>query len=99
MLGQLHLGDKVEIDLRLIDARTGELRDATAVAVATQADSPELVAAVLRLDEMAVRADIMGAYVSGRVERVLAIAGAGVILALNVVLLAQTFGVPIPGLG
>ena len=45
------------------------------------------------------RADIMGAYVSGRVERVLAIAGAGVILALNVVLLAQTFGVPIPGLG
>ena len=58
LLGQLHLGDKVEIDLRLVDARTGELRDATAVPVATSADSPELVAAVLRLDEMAVRADL-----------------------------------------
>jgi hypothetical protein len=58
LLGQLHLGDKVEIDLRLVDTRTGELRDATAVPVATNADSPELVAAVLRLDEMAVRADM-----------------------------------------
>ncbi|MBI1219524.1 MAG: Mn(2+) uptake NRAMP transporter MntH [Rhodobacteraceae bacterium] len=45
------------------------------------------------------RADIMGSYVGGRIERVLAIAGAAVILILNVVLLAQTFGVPIPGLG
>lgn len=45
------------------------------------------------------RADIMGAYVSGRLVRVLAIAGAAVILVLNVVLLAQTFGVAIPGLG
>ena len=58
LLGQLHLGDKVEIDLRLVDTRTGELRDATAVPVATNTDSPELVAAVLRLDEMAVRADL-----------------------------------------
>jgi hypothetical protein len=58
LLGQLHLGDKVEIDLRLVDVRTGELRDATAVAVATHADSPELVAAVLRLDELAVRTDM-----------------------------------------
>lgn len=58
LLGQLHLGDKVEIDLRLVDAKTGELRDATAVPVATAADSPELVAAVLRLDELAVRADL-----------------------------------------
>jgi hypothetical protein len=58
LLGQLHLGDKVEIDLKLVDVRTGELRDATAVPVATNADSPELAAAVLRLDEMAVRADI-----------------------------------------
>lgn len=45
------------------------------------------------------RADIMGEYVSGRLVRALAIAGAGVILILNVVLLAQTFGVAIPGLG
>lgn len=58
LIGQLHLGDKVEIDLRLVDARTGELRDTTAVPLATNADSPELVAAVLRLDEMAVRADL-----------------------------------------
>jgi len=58
LLGQLHLGDRVEIELRLVDARTGELRDATAVPVAANADSPELVAAVLRLDEMAVRADL-----------------------------------------
>jgi hypothetical protein len=58
LLGQLHLGDKVEIDLRLIDARTGELRDATAVPVAPNADSAELVAAVLRLDELASRTDL-----------------------------------------
>jgi hypothetical protein len=58
LIGQLHLGDKVEIDLRLIDARTGELRDATAVPVAPTAASPELVAAVLRLDELASRTDL-----------------------------------------
>jgi len=58
LVGQLHLGDKFEIDVRLVDARSGELRDATAVPVATTADSPELVAAVLRLDELAVRADL-----------------------------------------
>jgi hypothetical protein len=58
LLGQLHLGDKVEIDLRLVDARTGELRDATAVPVAPSAESPELVAAVLRLDELASRTDL-----------------------------------------
>ena len=58
LLGQLHLGDHVEIDLRLIDARTGEARDATAVPVSPSADSPELVAAVLRLDELASRTDL-----------------------------------------
>ena len=58
LLGQLHLGDKVEIDLRLVDARTGELRDATAVPVAPSAESPDLVAAVLRLDELASRTDL-----------------------------------------
>jgi hypothetical protein len=58
LLGQLHLGHNVEIDLRLINARTGELLDATAVPVAPSADSPELVAAVLRLDELASRTDL-----------------------------------------
>jgi hypothetical protein len=53
LLGQLHLGDKIEIDLRLLDARTKELRDATAVAVAPKLESPDLIAAVLRLDEAA----------------------------------------------
>jgi len=55
LLGQLHLGDKVEIDLQLIDARTGEVRDATAVPVLPSTESPELAAAVLRLDELASR--------------------------------------------
>ena len=58
LLGQLHLGNKVEIDLRLIDARTGEVRDATAVPMNSSADSPELVAAVLRLDEWASRTSL-----------------------------------------
>ncbi|HEX7505708.1 MAG TPA: PEGA domain-containing protein [Polyangia bacterium] len=58
LLGQLHLGDKVEIDLRLVDARNGETRDATAVPVFPSTDSPELVAAVLRLDELASRTNL-----------------------------------------
>ncbi len=41
---------------------------------------------------------IMGEFVNGRVIDVLAIVGAAIILCLNVVLLMQTFGVPIPGL-
>ncbi len=44
------------------------------------------------------RADIMGPYVSSRLVRTLAVLGAGVVLSLNFVLLAQTFGLPIPGL-
>jgi len=44
------------------------------------------------------RADIMGAFRSSLVIRCLAIAGAVVVLALNMVLLAQVFGIPIPGL-
>ena len=55
LVGQLHLGDKVEIELRLVEARTGETRDATAVPLAAGAESPDLVAAVLRLDEAASR--------------------------------------------
>jgi hypothetical protein len=58
LLGQLHLGDKVEIDLRLIDARTGVLRDAAAVPIASGPESPDLVAAVLRLDELASRTSL-----------------------------------------
>ena len=44
------------------------------------------------------RRDIMGAFVNSRLTDALAILGTVVILALNVVLLAQTFGVAIPGL-
>ncbi|SON54564.1 Divalent metal cation transporter MntH [Hartmannibacter diazotrophicus] len=42
---------------------------------------------------------IMGDFANGRLTDVAAIVGAAVILCLNVVLLAQTFGIPIPGLG
>jgi manganese transport protein len=45
------------------------------------------------------RHDIMGEFVNTRLTNIAAIAGAVVILALNCVLLLQTFGVPIPGLG
>jgi len=58
LVGQLRLGDKIEIDLRLLDAQTGELRGSTAVPLAEAVDSPDLVASVLRLDEMAGRADL-----------------------------------------
>ncbi|MCO6188296.1 Nramp family divalent metal transporter [Rhizobium sp. L1K21] len=41
---------------------------------------------------------IMGHFANGRLTDFAAIGGAAVILCLNVVLLAQTFGIPIPGL-
>jgi manganese transport protein len=44
------------------------------------------------------RRDIMGRFANGRWTSGAAIAGAAIVLALNVVLLLQTFGVPIPGL-
>ncbi|MDP3960012.1 MAG: Nramp family divalent metal transporter [Pseudorhodobacter sp.] len=44
------------------------------------------------------RADIMGAFVNRRTTRVLALGGAAVVLVLNFILLAQTFGIPVPGL-
>ncbi len=44
------------------------------------------------------RPDIMGAFVDGRVTRIAAVAATIVVLALNVFLILQTFGVPIPGL-
>jgi hypothetical protein len=58
LVGQLHLAGKIEIDLRLLDAQTGELRASTAVPLAEGPESPDLVAAVLRLDEMAGQADL-----------------------------------------
>jgi manganese transport protein len=44
------------------------------------------------------RADIMGSFRSGLLLRILALVAAGVVLSLNVILLAQTFGIPVPGL-
>lgn len=43
--------------------------------------------------------DIMGSFANGRLTDVAAIVGMVIILCLNVVLLLQTFGVAIPGLG
>lgn len=45
------------------------------------------------------RRAIMGEFVTGPLVRVLAIIGALLVLSLNFVLLAQVFGVPVPGLG
>ena len=45
------------------------------------------------------RRDIMGAFANGRWLQAAAIAATVVIVALNALLLAQTFGVPVPGLG
>ena len=44
------------------------------------------------------RRDVMGPLVNGRTTQALAIAMAGLVLTLNAVLLAQTAGVPVPGL-
>ncbi len=44
------------------------------------------------------RADIMGEFANRRLTTVAAIGGATLVLALNVVLILVTFGVPIPGL-
>ena len=45
------------------------------------------------------RRDIMGAFANGPWVQAAAIAATVVILALNALLLAQIFGVPVPGLG
>jgi manganese transport protein len=42
--------------------------------------------------------DLMGPFVNSRLTRVVAIAGCAVVLGLNVFLIAQTLGAPIPGL-
>ncbi len=44
------------------------------------------------------RRDIMGEFVNSRATDVVAIAATAIILALNVVLLLQTFGVAVPGM-
>ncbi len=44
------------------------------------------------------RRSVMGSFASGPLTRAAAVAGAAVVLGLNVVLLAQAFGVPVPGL-
>ena len=44
------------------------------------------------------RADIMGKFVNGRVTRIAAVVATVLVLLLNLFLIAQTLGVPIPGL-
>jgi manganese transport protein len=44
------------------------------------------------------RADVMGEFANGRLTNVAAYVGAALVLSLNAILIAQTFGVPIPGL-
>ena len=44
------------------------------------------------------RADIMGRFANGRVTAVAALVGTALVLLLNLILILQTFGVPIPGL-
>jgi manganese transport protein len=44
------------------------------------------------------RRDIMGAFVNSRLVSAAAMLGTATILALNVILLLQTFGVAIPGI-
>src|SRR5713226_9448821 len=44
------------------------------------------------------RADIMGRFANGRLTAVAALVGTAVVLLLNLVLILQSFGVPVPGL-
>jgi manganese transport protein len=44
------------------------------------------------------RGDIMGSFANGRMTQIAAVAGTVVVLALNIFLIAQLLGVPIPGL-
>jgi len=44
------------------------------------------------------RSDIMGQFTNGRLTNIAAIVGTAVVLGLNVFLILQTFGVPLPGL-
>jgi hypothetical protein len=53
LLGRVPPGDKPEINLRLIDASSEELKDATAVDLTSDSSSTNLFDSVLRLDETA----------------------------------------------
>jgi manganese transport protein len=44
------------------------------------------------------RRDVMGNFATGRVTAIAAIVGSVVVLSLNIVLLAQVLGIPVPGL-
>ena len=44
------------------------------------------------------RRDIMGAFANSRVTQIAATVGAGIVIVLNLFLIAQLIGVPIPGL-
>jgi manganese transport protein len=44
------------------------------------------------------RRDIMGAFTNGRLTRIAAVIGAAIVLALNIVLIAQTLGIAMPAL-
>ena len=44
------------------------------------------------------RADIMGQFANSRLTQIAALVGTAVVLLLNIFLILQTFGVPIPGL-
>jgi manganese transport protein len=44
------------------------------------------------------RADIMGSFANNKLTRVAAVVGTAGVLLLNVLLILQTFGIPIPGL-
>jgi manganese transport protein len=57
-----------------------------------------LPAPVIALIVFTGRRDIMGDFVNSRLTQAAAVVGAAVILALNLVLVLQTFGVQIPGL-
>lgn len=45
------------------------------------------------------RADLMGDFVNGRLTTLAAYVASALVLSLNAILIAQTFGIPIPGLG
>jgi manganese transport protein len=72
--------------------------DETRALVLSQVLSLALPVPMIALVLFTARRDIMGEFANGRWISGAAIVGATVVLALNVVLLLQTFGVPIPGL-
>ena len=73
--------------------------DATTALVYSQVVlSLALPAPMIALVMFTRRRDIMGPFVNSRLTGVVSVAGAVIILALNLILLLQVFGVPLPGL-